>query len=219
MQKMLNAKLAQKEKLLEIGTELAHLNDTIAVANDLLPYETELKHSDRSQDIEDKAKKIEELERLLNTQLNYLEGSDFSIMTENMRANAEMQRNAAVPLLNRLRALKDAVRSHLKALSDWKSSEAELTQETRVPVDSARILAESYSQPQPYPKAVDDAERLHELQDQLGHLLQKAIDVEQAVREALPECQSANVAIRAARQDLEKSLHTVQVSHCSFCTE
>ncbi|VDN04678.1 unnamed protein product, partial [Onchocerca ochengi] len=122
-------------------------------------------------------------------------------MTNEQRIQMERMLNEIMPLIDKLRVLRDSITSHLKSLNDWKITEEELEDEIRIIMDNIEGLLSSYSQPQPYTTAINDIDMLQRLQDQIMQLLQKTVDKEQTVRQNLP---SYLPGINKIKQKIEK---------------
>ncbi|VDO43269.1 unnamed protein product, partial [Onchocerca flexuosa] len=183
-------------------SELAKLEEKIPLANQLLAYDIDLENADNPEDIEEKAKNIENLEQFLVSTLDKLKDYDPNIMTNEQRINMERMLNEIMSRIDKLRILRDSITSHLKSLNDWKTTEKELEDEIRIIMDNIEGLLSSYSQPQPYTTAINDIDMLQQLQDQIMQLLQKTVDKEQTVEQNLP---SYLPAINKIKQEIEKA--------------
>ncbi|VBB32915.1 unnamed protein product [Acanthocheilonema viteae] len=188
-------------------SELTELEEKLSLGNQLLAYDIDLKSADSPEDIGEKAKNIENLEQFMVSLIDKLKACDSSNMTEEQRIDMERKLDEAMSLINKLHALRESISSHLKSLADWKTAEGELEDEIRVIMDNIEGLRDSYSQPQPYPTAINDVNILQRLQDQIMKLLQKTIDKEQTLSQNLP---NYHPAINAIKQQIEKATEDVK---------
>ncbi|VBB31019.1 unnamed protein product, partial [Acanthocheilonema viteae] len=197
----------EKEQMKVMQSELTELEEKLSLGNQLLAYDIDLKSADSPEDIGEKAKNIENLEQFMVSLIDKLKACDSSNMTEEQRIDMERKLDEAMSLINKLHALRESISSHLKSLADWKTAEGELEDEIRVIMDNIEGLRDSYSQPQPYPTAINDVNILQRLQDQIMKLLQKTIDKEQTLSQNLP---NYHPAINAIKQQIEKATEDVK---------
>lgn len=205
MQRKLDDKLAEKEQMRVMQSELEELKEKISLANQLLAYDVDLKNADCPENIGEKATNIENLEQFMIATLDKLKDYDRSMLTDEQHVDMERMLNEAMPLIDKLHVLRESIGSHMKSLTDWKIAEDELEDEIRVITDDIEGLLINYSKPQPYKTAINDIDTLQRLQDQIMQLLQKAKDKEQTV---LPNYYPV---INIIKQKIAKTAEDVEV--------
>lgn len=211
LQKKLNDKLAEEEQEKEMKIGLAELDAKLSAADHLLGYENELSGSESVVDIEEKARNAEEIERMLNSILDRMKGAGFGAMNDEQRTNAEKQQARAVLVLERIRALKDAIVSHLSTLARWTDERDEIEAEGRAAMDEGMVIIERYSEPQQLATATIDAERLRGLLAHLEQIMHKMASNDEHRERWLPDCKLANETNRNLREELEKGADNVKV--------
>uniref|UniRef100_A0A0N4T7V4 KASH domain-containing protein n=1 Tax=Brugia pahangi TaxID=6280 RepID=A0A0N4T7V4_BRUPA len=190
----LDEKLAEKEEMKMVQSELAELEEKICLANQLLTYD--VKNADNLEDIEEKARNIENLEQFMISTLDKLKDYDGNMML-----------NEAMSLIDKLRILRESIANHQKSFADWKIANDKLEDEIREINDNMERLFINYTEPQPYTTATNDINILEGLQKQIMELLRKTINMEENVVQNLPNYHSA---INIMKQRIEKTTKDIE---------
>uniref|UniRef100_A0A1I7VDB5 Dynactin subunit 2 n=1 Tax=Loa loa TaxID=7209 RepID=A0A1I7VDB5_LOALO len=189
-------KLAEKEQMRMVQSELVKLEEQISSANQLLAYDVDLKDVNNPEDIGEKARNIENMEQLIVLALDKLKDNDRSMMTNEQRINMEKMLDEAMPLIDKLRILREYI-----------IAEKELEDQIGSIKDNIEGLFIRYLQPQPYTTAINDIGTLQRSQNQIMDLLHRTMDKEQIVLQNLP---SYHLAVNTMMQKIEKTAEDIK---------
>lgn len=213
MQEALSDKIREKETVEKVQKEIIELDDKLQKGEEMLVSEEELKRSEDTTLLSTNVKIAEELEQSLLAILEQINSLDVDRLSEEQQADVEKKRERTHWMLDRIRALREALTSLLDSLRAWDADKDVLKSTTTLLADEARELIDSYANnAQPYTTACNDMKKANDLLSRIKEAQQKLSDANQHLKTTLPECKAALDDVNKMAADLSSGSSDVQVS-------
>lgn len=217
-QAVLDGKIREKDDSERVNNHLTQLDEKLLESEVALAAEDDMKGSDNAILIAEKTESAEALENALVAILDQLSAVDMATLDEELQKDVERKRERTNWMLDRIRALRDALATMFNSLNEWESNKNALEQQTSTLADEARTFINRYkNDAQPFSTASNDTKKAQHLLERIKQALQQLNSVNEHLQQALPMCKPARDTTDKIANELIALTKDVQVAN-SLCS-